>query len=560
MRRPYRLARVNVKAVVVFTLVIGVLGTGAVIGRQVRRQMMAAKALADGSVAFDKEDWQTACKNFGRYLVKHPDDPEVLEKYARAQLCVWPFELSNIEAAIRAYRKLIRLNPDNEVAYHKLLRLYAYTGEISEVVHIARQRLQYVANDPKALLWLGRGLIVLRESTKARDVFLKVIEETEKVPGKHPEYVEACQLLKSLAMHGGSREAVSEASKWLDRAVDYDPKSAKALVARASFYRTNSSLWNSLSQERLAVARIDLERADELGPTDPRVLLELSIEWMEHGEFDRAAAKLEAANNLDNKTIKRYYLDVDDWLTVAFLTEGDLALRRRTGSEGIGLASEALATLAQKRHRFLVLPTAVRLFVAGNKVSEARGYLDEYLDLLRPLDKPGISGENVALLQAMVARAEGDLYRVIDVLEPVVMRKPSHVTLWKLLAEGYSRTGQSRRSIRALLGYLRFQPQDKDMTLNLAREYIKQREWNKALDTARLAEPLDPTDIVIKLLRIEASIYAIPVRPGSDDKAWLETVEEELAELRKQHPDRVEFRILQAIIAVKQDRFDRAER
>jgi len=97
------------------------------------------------------------------------------------------------------------------------------------------------------------------------------------------------------------------------------------------------------------------------------------------------------------------------------------------------------------------------------------------------------------------------------------------------------------------------------MTLQLAKEYMKLRDWNRAFETARMAEPLNPTDIVIKLLRIEASIHLSAERTYTVDATKLDALSNELADLREKHPDRVDIRILQAIIATYLEQPEKAE-
>jgi len=166
----------------------------------------------------------------------------------------------------------------------------------------------------------------------------------------------------------------------------------------------------------------------------------------------------------------------------------------------------------------------------------------------------------LAYLQALVARAEDKAYVVIDVLQPAAVSGASRPEVWRLLAGAYSRTDQTRRAVGALIKYLRIRPKDPEMTLQLAKEYLKLRDWNRAFETARLAEPLNPTDIIIRLLRIEASIYLAAEQGYRIDMAKLKKLSNELADLRKENPDRIDVRILQAIIAIYRDQPDVAEK
>ncbi|MBM4027708.1 MAG: tetratricopeptide repeat protein, partial [Planctomycetes bacterium] len=173
------------------------------------------------------------------------------------------------------------------------------------------------------------------------------------------------------------------------------------------------------------------------------------------------------------------------------------------------------------------------------------------------------SRERLAYLEALVARAESNWYAVIDVLQPVVAGRVSNPELgkglWRLLAEAFSRTDQSRRAVHALTTYLRNDPGNPEMTLQLAKEYLRLRDWNRAVETARLAEPLNPADFMIRLLRIEASVYAAVDQQQEPTEATFSKLLEELAQLRADHPDQVDIRIVQALVADHLKQPDKAE-
>ena len=310
----------------------------------------------------------------------------------------------------------------------------------------------------------------------------------------------------------------------------------------------------------LAAARKDLEAADDLGTNNPRIRLFLGAEWIAHGELGRAAAELQAAESLTQETLEEHFFDINNWIVVRFLFASELAIRREAATEGASLADEALTVLKEKRHRGRVLPSAIRFYIAADKVLEARRCLDEYIDTMYTTEGAEESKLEFAYLRALVAKAEEKPYVVINVLQPVVVNDASRPELWQLLAEAFSRTDQARRAVSALVKYLRFRPRDPEMTLRLAKEYLKLRDWNRAFETARLAEPMDPTNIIIKLLRLEASIYLTAEKSYRVNTANLEKLSAELVELRKENPDRVDIRILQAIVAVYLEQPGKAER
>jgi len=555
-----RCAKINVKVLIIVILVTVALGASLFAARHIRRSILSKMDLEAGTAAFEKENWQTAYKHFQEYLGRNPDDVEILKKCAEARLSIRPLDADAVIWAIAAYRRVMQLTPLDEDAYDQLAMLYTGIKNFDELAYIARTRLEYAPNDRDAPLWLAEALIRLNRMQEARQTLEKFMGQLEALPDKHVEYVRACVQMSNIEGSDGSPEGKTNALQWLNKAVDYGSESVEALTYRARFYRETPEYSGIATEDRLALARKDLEAVDDLGTDNPRIRLFLATEWLAHGEFDRAAAELQAVENLEQETLKEHFFNLNDWKVARFLFALELAMRQGAITEGVSLADEALTVLKEKWHRVQVLPSAIQLYVTAGKVLEARRCLDEYFDIRYTEQGTAEASLKLAYLQALVAKAEERLYAVINVLKPAVVNDSSHPELWRLLAEAYSRTDQSRLAVSALIKYLRFHPRDPKMTLQLAKEYLKLRDWNKAFETARLAEPLNPTDIIIRLLRIESSIYLAAEQRYRVDKAKLEALSAELAELRKEHRDRVDIRILQAIIAVYLEQPEKAER
>lgn len=555
-----RSAKVNVKLLIVVLLVIVAVGMSLVAARQVRRTILSERALTAGNAALEKEDWLEASKQFQEYLGRNPDDVEILKKYAEARLSIRPVEPGNIMQAIAGYRRVLQSEPLNEDIYEELATLYGGIGNFEELAYIARTRLKHAPKDRQAVLWLAEALIQLDKAEEAKQTLLPFIEELEGLSDKHSEYVQACVLMSGIAAGDESLEAKTEALEWLNKALEYSPESAEALAHRARLYRVTPDIAGLSDEDRRALARKDLEAADDAGTEDARIRYVLGTEWMAHGELDRAAAELQAIDDLPREKLQEHFLDIKDWTVARFLLASELETQRGATAEAAALADEALEELTEARHRIQVLAPAIPLYVAADKVSEARRCLDEYLDLLAMQQGAPESRLKPAYLQALVARAEEKPYGVIDALQPVLAKGTGSAALWRLLAEAYSRTGQRGRAVDALEECLRHQPEDPQVTLQLAREYSRLGEWSNAFETAQRAESLNPTDISAKLLRIGASIYLATEDGQGVDKAKLQELSAELAELRQQHPDRSDVPRLQASIATYLDQPDETEK
>ena len=354
---------------------------------------------------------------------------------------------------------------------------------------------------------------------------------------------------------------------WLNEAVKCAPNLGEVWVSRAQFFREHMDRIELDEDRALALARADLETASHLDASDPRVCFVLCAEWMAHGELDRAAAALQETEDLPSETIHERFLDIDNWTVSKFVLAAELALRQRAVVEGASLADEVLEAITEGRQRIAVLPYAIRLYLAAGRVTDvqdapdANECLDEYIDLQYTRESTNESKLDTNYLRALLAQAKRDPYAIINALQPVVASGASDARLWRLLAEAFTQTEQSRRAVDALVSYLRLRPRDPQMTLQLAKEYLKLRDWNRAFETARLAEslnPTDPMDTVLRLLRIEAAVY-VAEQQHTLNETRLAELASELAELREKHPRRIDVRIFQAMIAVYRERPEEAE-
>ena len=555
-----RYAKVNVKVLIIIILVTAAIGISLFTARHVRRRFLSKMDLNAGQAAFEQKDWPEAFKKLRSYLSRDPDNVEILRKYAKAALSIRPLNTEAITGAIGAYRRIIQLDPLDEIAYEKLAMLYTGIGNFEELAYIAGMRIDNNPNDLKAPLWRAEALFRLHKTDEAKDALSFLLDpnltDPNALAGKHPEYVQACAMMSRIILdENNTIETKTEALKMLDKAVEYSPESAEALVTRARFYREAPEI-SSMSRQ---LARKDLETTDALGAENPRIHLSLGVEWIAHGELGRAAAKLRFIESIPQETLDEYFLDIDEWTVTKFLFASQLAIQNKAATEAISLVDEVLTVLKEKGHRARVLPTAVMLYCGANRVSDANECLDEYVDTIYTQQGQSEHRQQLAYLQALVARAQGNSYGVINALQPSVMSGASPAEVLRMQAEAFSRTNQSRRAIDALIEYLRLRPQDPEMTMQLAKEYMKLRDWNKAFETAQLAETLDQTEIIIRLLRIEASINIAAEQTGTIDTARLEALSIELAQLREGNPDRVDIRLLQAMIAEYLEKPDEVE-
>lgn len=544
-----RYAKINVKVLVILIIISVAIVFALFAARQFRRSFLSRISLENGQKAYESKDWVNAQKNFLEYIARNQDDIEILKKYAEVCLLVKPLQMESIGKVVGAYRRVLQLDKNDTTAYEKLALLYGGIGNYDELAYIAQMRLDNEPNDLNAPLWLADAQTNVMKYEDAQKTLLKLTNEIEVLSGKHPEYVKACLMLSNIDLNFNvSLESPLKALGWINKAIEYSPESVEALVNRAKFYLGTANISGYGTNDRVDAARKDLELADKIGTEKPQILFLLCSQWLTLGEYDKASAEIQLVDSLSEETINKYFLNIQDLKTLRFLLASEITMRRGDLDKAVSLLDESLAEFKEVAQRMRILPTAVKIYSVTGKVSEARKYLDEYLENIHKLsDTQSVQMERV-YLQALVATAEEKPYLVIDILQPVAVSNASP-ELWRLLADVYSKTDQPGRAIASMNNYLNYRPKDAEMIKLLAKEYFEMRQWNQAYQAAKKAESVNPDDFVIQLIRIESGIRQVVESLSDTNKSELDSFSQELSELRQKQPKNVNVRILQALIA-----------
>lgn len=544
--------------ILAITGLVGVLALGSLYGGwKARKALMVRRALATGLAAYEQGDWETARLNLGRYVSVHPDDAELLGKYAYAQLAVRPVKPENLHQALGAYRGVLRVQPGDDEAFRRLALLYETTGNFGELAHIATRRLEVLPDDPAAIIAQAKDLIFREKRDAAKATLEGLVGRLTEQRGSCDEFVEACGLLAGLTAAPGGPDAVARALAWLDQAVARCPDSGLALVQRAARRQAPAASQPAETAAQTAAARDDLERAEQLVELDPPVRLMLSEQWMMLREFDRAAAQLQAAKQAEWAALERFFVDPADWTAAVFIQEAKLALLTEDVAGGVARARSTLAELEGRPQRAAILPIAIELYVAGGHVAEARPCLDEYVEALKLRGRLAAGDEQLAWLRAVIARAENKPYEVIEQLAPVAGQPGARPMIRALLAEAYTRTGQAARAAQLLERTSVDAAANPELARLAARSQIVRGAWGDALGTLRAIENVRPDDPDTKALRLAAQL-GVAYEQGEPGADALTEVTRDLAALRAAYPDRPMVRLLLATLAERRDGWEAA--
>ena len=544
-----RNGKINVKVLVILIIITAAIISALFAARQIRRNILSKISLERGQQAFESKDWVNAYKNFQEYLGRNPDNIEILKKYAEARMSVRPLEAGDLSGGIIAYRRILQLDSNDKNVYDKLAKIYASIGNYDELAYIAEKRLRNNPDDKDAPLWLADAKINTNKFADANETLNKLIHDIELLPDKYPQYVQACLMMSNIVISlDNSSSAAIKALEWYNKAVNYSPDSVEALVNRAKYYLEMPSIPGVSINDRLSVARSDLELADKLKSENPEVLFLLCFQWLGMEEYDKAAMEIQRAEKLPEETIKEYYFDIQDFKTKVSLLVSEIAIKQGDNDKALSEIDKSLKSFTEEQNRFLLLPTAIKIYTIEGKISDANSYLDEYLkNAYKFKDAISLEKES-AYLKSIVALAQGKPYLVIDILEPVVAKSNSPEML-RILAQAYGKTNQLRRSVACIEQYLIYFPKDIEVKKLLAKEYFSLGQLNLSFEAAKEVASLDPNDLVSQIIYFESGIrLAIEEKDGPDKNA-LEGYSSELNKLRLKYPKNAEIRILQAVIA-----------
>ncbi len=537
MVRKSRHPKVNLKAVIILVLVLIGLAAGVAVGYKVRKRIIADRALTAGMAAIEKQDWPEACKHLKQYLLKYPNDENILLRYAEANMSIQPLRPENISAAIAGYRRYLRNQPGNDKITDELARLYFVVGNHADCAYICRQRLNVAPDDASATLWLARALLAQRQNDEARQLLVRSV-------ARHPEEIDAYGLLSLMAMQDGSETAIQKGFEWLNQAVENNPQSADALARRGRF--------NLDIRKDIAAARADMLLADSLRPENPQVRLMLAGGWLDQGELDRAEAEMQAIKQVPAERLAQYNIKTADLLFIQYKAAAILALRRDDGLRGVAIAERGLKELLDD-HRVMFLPFAAELFLADHRVDDARRCVGEYRQAVEDLARqnPAIH-ESLALLPAAIALAEHKPYTAINLLEEVTVKQPLYPQVWRILWHAYSQTGQPRRAQAALEAYVQRRPSDRQARLELARSFRDSGRFPQALRLAEEAVQEDPRDAEAIVLKCEIVVQADKGKLTATEWAQIET------DLRNLEGRQDQAGLLLALVALKHGRTNEA--
>lgn len=524
----------NWKLAIVLLLALAII-VGAVVGlNYIQTSGRDKEFLEQGRAAFDQGQWQEAAGLLGKYIAKNRQDQEALHEYAEAQLKIRPSKPANVQQAIGSFRDILRLDSGDRSAARQLVELYLQTRAIGEARLVARRFLEEGRRDAHVERLLAEALIYEREYAEAYEKLQMVVEY-------EPNQIAAYERLAAITEERPENYALP-ASVWLDRAVENNPESPSAYLARARF---------SLLHQENDSATQDLETALTKEFSGPEEHMAMALLYRALGQTDSVETQLDAVQTLQ-----------PDHLSMWIFRAG-LALSSQDTEKMRQVAEDGLATLDEDKWGFYTL--AAELYIRADAFDQAHACLD----IVR--NQENRSAE-VAFLEGLLAiqqdhvqeaalkwqRAMSLGYRVPP---PSIQRYLGFtpVSLKLLLASVLEQLGDtmsSRQLLESLAGDNRA---DIPVQLSLARQTARTGDWAQTKTHAQRVLETDPNNAEAILMKLEADVMLLARDSESVSPAQWQRIQERIDQFDGAAEEAALTPLLRFQIALSRDDLETAE-
>ncbi|MBE0534948.1 MAG: tetratricopeptide repeat protein [Phycisphaerae bacterium] len=517
--------RINWKLIVVLFIAVVVLAVAAVGLRQWNRGQRAGKGLNLGLAAYDAKDWDAAASNLGRYLGVAGDDAEILNKYAESQLRRRPAKGPNINQAINAYRRVLRLDEDPELdavrreAAVQLIGLYLQMNIASEAELIATQQLEK-GSDHEIRRMLATAYMKQRKFPEAAKELGAIIKDD-------PSAVTAYGLMAELAEQR-PQDMPQGAEYWYNEAIRNNPESAHALLLRGLYF---------LAKDRNKDALADFEAAQGKDVSEMRIRLALAEGFLKAGQVEQAETHLAAARAQDPSSLGL-------WMTWA-----NLALRSQSTDKIRQIADEGLASLTSEVLSFM--PVATELYVRTGDYEKAA-------DCIERLRKGDGESSMIAFLEGLLAEQQGLWADALARYRQATDLGMQSEQVQLRMASALVRLGDRVSAIAQLRSMVNKNENAYRARALLARLLADNGRYTEAAEHGRTLALQRPALVEGHLIHLQAQIRRLAAeKTPADSTAW-DTVENDLKRLDESVEDVMGVKVMRVYAAMQRGRLDKA--
>jgi tetratricopeptide (TPR) repeat protein len=430
------------------------------------------------------------------------------------------FKAGNYDKAKVAYLNVIRLDPQNALAFERIgamwqddwapLRGVAFLKKANELdpknvenrIRLARCYVaigRYADGAREALKVLeqapdnGDALVVLTEAARSKEDIEAAKEQLQKFPNKNDVSFHLASA--NLFFNSGDPGAAGNA---LREALAADPKSSHAHMALGDLY---------LLQQDKQRAGEEFKKAADLAPVR-------SIERLKYAAFKSAAGDNEEVRRLATEMTKQAPDYLPGWSLLA-----ELALKEKKYDEALALlenvfsrdsenvdgrrtqcnvllakgdTKKAVAVMEQLDKTYPDVPLIkyqlAQAYVRENNMSQATLALDQAVSI-----NPNYDDAVLLLGQINVATGHGE--KVIEPLNRLLQRKPDLKSAALVLAAAYGSRDRLDDAIAVLENQAKLAPKDPQLQIALGLTYTQSKKYDEARQAFEKAAELAPGNL-----------------------------------------------------------------
>jgi tetratricopeptide (TPR) repeat protein len=432
------------------------------------------------------------------------------------------FTAGNYDKAKLAYLNVIRLDPQNALAFERIgamwqddgapLRAGAFLAKASELdpkntqnrIRLARcyVALGRSAEGAKEALKVleqvpdqGDALVALTEAARNQEDILAAEDQLQKFPKKDATsfYLASANLY----FGRGNQPAAADA---LRQALTVDPNSSQAHLAMGELY---------LFQKDQKQAGEEFKKAAELAPLR-------SIERLKYAAFKSTTGDTEATRTIAVEMTKQAPDYLPGWVLLAELASKDkkydeaLSLlenvfgRDADNIDGRRLRSDILLAKGDTKKGIEVLERLdqtypdnilikyqlARAYLQNNNMNQAMATLDQVVSLNPEYD-------DAVLLLGQVNLATGHGEKVIEPLSRLAKKRPDLRNAALVLAGAYSSLARFDDAATVLQQQAKLTPQDPQPEIALAMIYRQAKRYGEARQAFERAAQLSPNNLFL---------------------------------------------------------------
>lgn len=457
-----------------------------------QEKKMAMDLFVEGKVSESQEEYGKAIAAFYEALQYDPQSAEITIALTQAFIMS-----SKYRSALIFGRRAAEIAPDNEEALMLLYRLEQHEGNYERAISVLKR---YMAlsdeTDISEVFQLARLLYAVDRIDEANKALL------DNISGDRATAFEMDQTARLMVTYG----QIDEGLGILHRIVDQDPANIDAWMYIGSIHRSEGD------EDK---AREVYQKALELNPDSPKIMLSIGNQCLSENDWDCAVNYFEAAKA--SGKAGELEDDIDRTLTALYFYSGreDDAreLFTRLVEEGkdnaqlyfsLGKAMRYLDRYEEAEHYYRLgldkdtsdVPYEYmrNAFTGYAQSLVALGKEDEALRVIREEAPERIKDETlIKLLEVSIYQELKRYDDAIAIMEWLSASHPDDISFMLQLSILYDMTDQFDKAENALLNVLKAEPDHALALNNLAYMYSERDvKLNKALDMVKKSLSIEP--------------------------------------------------------------------